>query len=158
MNGSNAERRLCAILRSGGWHAHRAGASGGGTDADLPDLAAAKSGVGVAIELKSSKGERVYLDADEIEALERYAVAFGLRAAVGVRWSGERAFYLYDPSTLHRTDAGKYRVHRRDGAGFVFRDPAGSSSKGLAPKAVDGQVVTESLAKHAALCEANTDE
>jgi Holliday junction resolvase len=137
MNGSDHERRLCKILRDGGWHAHRAPTSGGGTDADLPDLSFGQGGLSFCLELKSSQEATIYVQERELFELKSYALAFGQRPILGTRWKGRRAFDIWNPTDLHRTDGGNYRIDRSDAPAFVFRDPEGACPDGLCPGDVD---------------------
>jgi Holliday junction resolvase len=110
MSGSDYERELCRWFRAAGWHAQRAGSSGGGTTADLPDVTMGQDGHGFAVELKTTSDTYAYVDADEVVALERFADAFGMVPLLGARFKGDRTVYLFHPERTVRTEAGSYRL------------------------------------------------
>ena len=132
--GSRRERELVDVLGEVGFTAMRAPASGSATVRELPDVIAAcpvtteDSFVGerfalvYAIEAKASAGKPVYLDADEVAALEEFADGFGARPRIAVKFDvkhgdpayGEDAsgFYLFHPDDLYRTGEGNYRVKK----------------------------------------------
>lgn len=91
------------------WWAQRAAASGSGGEADLPDVTFAHDGVAYAGEEKTTSEPYVYVTEDELRALRDYAAAYGMRAIVIGRFKGERAFYVWNPNDMERTDAGTYR-------------------------------------------------
>lgn len=114
MTGGDYERELCRWFRAGGWHAHRAGSSGGGTAADLPDLSVGQAGHAFAIEAKTTSAPYIYVDADEVEALRRYATAFGMVPLIAARYKGVRRWDLHTPVAMDRTDSGSYRASEDD--------------------------------------------
>lgn len=101
------------------WWAQRAAASGAATDADLPDVTFAHDGTAFAGEEKATSAPYIYLDPEEIEALEAYAAAYGMTAvAIGrfkrssdglPKGASSRAYYVWNPADMERTDAGTYR-------------------------------------------------
>jgi len=64
MTASGYERELVNLFRNNGWHAQRAGSSGGGTTADLPDVTIAQDGYAFAIEHKTIARDETYIYAD----------------------------------------------------------------------------------------------
>jgi len=116
MPGDNYERELCNLFRNAGWHAQRAGSSGGGTSADLPDVTIAKNGKGFAIEAKTvAKDETyIYVDKDEVRALKRYADAYGMVPLIAGRWKRTREWHFWVPERMERTDSGTYRGAQDD--------------------------------------------
>jgi len=111
MTGDTYERELCNLFRGAGWHAQRAGSSGGGTTADLPDVTIAKNGKGFAIEAKTvAKDETyIYVNEDEVRALQRYADAYGQIPLIAGRWKRTREWHFWVPERMERTDSGTYR-------------------------------------------------
>lgn len=119
--GSRTERELVQLLDEAGFAVMRAPASGSATDRNLPDVLAGNGQRFYAIEAKSSGGEAIYLDGEEVEALIYFARNFGANARVGVRFDNMDWFFFH-PGDLHRTDGGNYRVTREaalaKGVGF----------------------------------------
>lgn len=91
------------------WWAQRAAASGSGGDADLPDVTFANGGIAFAAEEKTTSEPYIYVDEEELEALQAYATAYGMRSVIVGRPKGERAFYVWSPDDMERTDAGTLR-------------------------------------------------
>lgn len=116
MSGDTYERELCNIFRGAGWHAQRAGSSGGGTSADLPDVTIARNGKAFAIEAKTvAKDESyIYVDSGEVDALKRYADAYGQIPLIAGRWKRTREWHLWVPERMERTDSGTYRGAQDD--------------------------------------------
>jgi Holliday junction resolvase len=109
--GDRRERELVNELDAAGFAVMRAPASGSATDRELPDVLAGDGERFYAIEAKSSAGDPIYLDGEEVEALVYFARSFGARPRVGVRFDRE-AWYFFHPGDLYTTDAGSYRVKR----------------------------------------------
>jgi len=116
MSGDTYERELCNIFRDAGWHAQRAGSSGGGTTADLPDVTIARNGKAFAVENKTVAGDEtyIYVDESEVRALKRYADAYGMIPLISGRWKGVKEFHLWVPERMERTDSGTYRGAQDD--------------------------------------------
>jgi len=120
--GSRAEREFVDALAGEQWGVMRAPASGSGTTRSLPDVLAGRDGEMLAIELKASSDDTIYLDGDEIAKLKDFCRTFGGRPRVAVRFNEEHGdptygenmpgIYLFRPSTLYRTDGGNYRVKK----------------------------------------------
>jgi Holliday junction resolvase len=109
--GDRRERELVNRLDEAGFAVMRAPASGSATERELPDVLAGDGGEFYAIEAKSSAGDPIYLDGEEIEALLFFARNFGARARVGVRFDRED-WYFFHPDDLYTTDGGNYRVKK----------------------------------------------
>lgn len=119
VDGSAKERELVRELyASDGWVAMRAPSSGSATPHDLPDLLAGDGHRMLVVELKTSSGDPIYIEQEEIEALERFADALQGEALVACRWSSrslqDGTFYFSPPGTMYRTDAGSYRAKYED--------------------------------------------
>ncbi|UTF56006.1 hypothetical protein [Natronosalvus rutilus] len=91
------------------WWAQRAAASGSGGDGDLPDVTFAQEGIAFAGEEKTTSEPYIYVQEDELEALRAYADAYGMETILIGRFKGERAFYVWNPEDMERTNAGTYR-------------------------------------------------
>lgn len=126
MVGSNAkgdrrERELVNELDAAGFAVMRAPASGSATERELPDVLAGDGERFFAIEAKSSAGDPIYLDGEEVEALLFFSRNFGAKPRIGVRFDRED-WYFFHPGDLYTTDAGSYRVKKEtalaDGTDF----------------------------------------
>ncbi|MFB6295903.1 MAG: Holliday junction resolvase Hjc [Halobacteriales archaeon] len=120
--GDRRERELVNELDAAGFAVMRAPASGSATERDLPDVLAGNGEEFYAIEAKSSSGDPIYLDAEEVESLIFFARNFGAKARIGVRFD-EEDWYFFHPGDLYTTDGGNYRVKREtalaEGADFA---------------------------------------
>ena len=105
--GSRVERELLAILTENNWRATRT--AGSGVNDDSPcDLIAGKMGrKGFAIEVKSSKKNRIYITKEQIQDFIMFTNMIGLKPAIAVRFNYEGWLFL-DPKYLE--DSGKYWV------------------------------------------------
>lgn len=128
--GDRRERELVNRLDEAGFAVMRAPSSGSATDRELPDVLAGNGDVFYAIEVKSSFGDPIYLDGEEVEALVYFARNFGAKPRVGVRFDREE-WYFFHPGDLHVTDGGNYRVKLEEALadGTVFSELAGSASR-----------------------------
>jgi Holliday junction resolvase len=107
--GDRRERELVNELDEAGFEVMRAPASGSATERELPDVLAGNGEVFYAIEAKSSAGDPIYLDGEEVYALVYFARNFGAKPRVGVRFDRED-WYFFHPDDLYQTDGGNYRV------------------------------------------------
>ncbi len=107
--GDRRERELVNRLDEAGFAVMRAPASGAATDRDLPDVLAGDGERFYAIEAKSSSGDPIYLDGEEVESLIYFSQNFGAKARIGVRFDQED-WYFFHPGDLYTTDGGNYRV------------------------------------------------
>ncbi|GGL55053.1 hypothetical protein [Halocalculus aciditolerans] len=146
MSGSRYERGFVRMFSTGEWWAQRAAASGSATDADLPDVTFAHDGIGFAGELKTTSRPTAYVDADEVRALQRYAAAYGMRACLLGRWKGERAYYIWNPNDVERTDGGNYRLNPQDGTHAAIVVEPGAAFAGRRPEDWTGAMLADALA------------
>lgn len=109
--GERRERELVNRLDAAGFAVMRAPASGSATDRDLPDVLAGNGDRFYAIEAKSSSGDPIYLDAQEVDALIYFAENFGAIPRIGIRFDQE-AWAFFDPDALYETPGGNYRVKK----------------------------------------------
>lgn len=107
--GERRERQLVNLLDEVGFAVMRAPASGSATDRELPDVLAGDGDRMFAIEAKSSSGDPIYLDAEEVEALKYFADNFGATPLIGIRFD-EQDWTFFDPDELYVTEGGNYRV------------------------------------------------
>ena len=144
MVGSNAkgdrrERELVNRLDEAGFAVMRAPASGSATERELPDVLAGDGEDFYAIEAKSSAGDPIYLDGEEVEALLFFSRNFGARPRIGVRFDRE-AWYFFHPADLYTTDGGNYRVKHETALaeGTDFEELVGHSEKVRLDEVGDG--------------------
>ncbi|MXR51258.1 nucleoid-structuring protein H-NS [Halovenus sp. WSH3] len=120
--GDRRERELVNKLDEAGFAVMRAPASGSATERELPDVLAGDSEDFYAIEAKSSAGDPIYLDGEEVYALVYFSRNFGAKPRIGVRFDRED-WYFFHPDDLYQTDGGNYRVKKEtalsDGADFA---------------------------------------
>ncbi len=110
--GDRRERQLVNALDDAGFAVMRAPASGSATSRELPDVLAGNGEVFYAIEAKSSAGQPIYLDNEEVYALVSvFAKNFGATPRIAVRFDRED-WYFFHPSDVHETDGGNYRVKK----------------------------------------------
>ena len=128
--GDRRERELVNALDEAGFAVMRAPASGSATARELPGVLAGDGEDFYAIEAKSSAGDPIYLDGEEVEALVYFAKNFGARPRIGVRFDHED-WYFFHPSELHVTDGGNYRVKAETAIadGTDFAELTGQSEK-----------------------------
>ena len=143
MTGSDRERELVDTLEATGFAAMRCPASGGATDRDLPDVLAGKNGHRpgtpirdvpvkcVAIELKSGKSTTLYVQPEEVEALQSFAERFGATPLLAARFTSRASpvrIYGVRPSDARKTDSGNYGLPQSDieeRASVIWTPPVG---------------------------------
>jgi len=128
--GDRRERELVNRLDEAGFAVMRAPASGSATDRELPDVLAGDGENFYAIEAKSSAGDPIYLDSEEVYALVYFARNFGASARIGVRFDRED-WYFFHPDDCYTTDGGNYRVKKETALadGTDFAELTGHSEK-----------------------------
>jgi Holliday junction resolvase len=128
--GDRRERELVNELDDAGFAVLRAPASGSATERELPDVLAGDGEEFYAIEAKSSAGDPIYLDGEEVEALVYFARSFGAKPRIGSRFDREDWFFFH-PGDLYRTDGGNYRVKLETALaeGTDFAEFTGASRK-----------------------------
>jgi Holliday junction resolvase len=128
--GDRRERELVNALDEAGFAVMRAPASGSATERELPDVLAGDGEDFYAVEAKSSAGDPIYLDGEEVEALLFFSRNFGANPRIGVRFDRED-WYFFHPGDLHVTDGGNYRVKKETALaeGTDFAELVGHSEK-----------------------------
>ena len=105
--GSRAERELLNIFTENGWKAARVAGSGVNENT-FCDLIAGKIGEkACAIEIKSSKKDRIYITKQQIEDFIVFSETMGLNPIIAVRFNREGWHFLH-PDNLE--DSGKFWV------------------------------------------------
>ena len=107
--GSREERELVKMLWDANCAAMRAPASGGATKKPLPDVIAGNGRIYLAIEVKSSSKDRIYIKSDKIDALCEFAGIFGAQPYIGAKFTRKKWRFL-SPETLVKTRQKNYRL------------------------------------------------
>lgn len=130
--GVRAEREFAQYFDEAGWQVIRSPASGSSTSRDQPDVFMGDGVRSLAIEVKRSSERPIYIAAEEVDALRRFAEAFQAQPRVAVKFDvkpgddawGENypGFYILPPSDLYRTDSGYYRVKKQEAVTLGIRE------------------------------------
>lgn len=120
--GARREREFVNLLDDLGYEVIRSPASGSGTGRDQPDVLFGDGEVLFVVELKSSGGDPIYLNGEEVDVIRRVADGFGGIPRIGVKfdekngdptWGSEKqGFYLLKPDDCHVTPGGNVRVKK----------------------------------------------
>jgi Holliday junction resolvase len=108
--GSREERELVRMLWDADCAAMRAPASGGATKKPLPDVIAGNGSIYLAIEVKSSSLERIYIDSEKIDGLKEFSQIFGAQPYIGVKFLRKKWRFIC-LEDLHITKNNNYRVN-----------------------------------------------
>lgn len=109
--GSREERELVKMLWDADCAAMRAPASGGATKKPLPDVIAGNGKIYLAIEVKSSSAEKIYIDSAKIKALQEFSSTFGAVPYVGAKFKREKWRFI-SLEHLYITRNENYRVDK----------------------------------------------
>jgi Holliday junction resolvase len=109
--GSREERELVKMLWDANFAAMRAPASGGATKKPLPDVIAGNGKIYLAIEVKSSSKERIYIKSDKIDALCEFSDMFGAEPFIGVKFLREMWRFVR-PHDLLKTKQNNYKLDK----------------------------------------------
>ncbi len=109
--GSAEERDLVHKLWERDFAAMRAPASGGATKKPLPDVIAGNGKLYLAIEVKTTTKDKIYIDEVQIEELEEFSQTFGAKAYVGVKFKYTKWLFL-EPSNVERTKSNNYKIDK----------------------------------------------
>lgn len=108
--GSIEERDLVKKLWDAGFAAMRAPASGGATKRPLPDVLAGNGKLYLAIEVKSSRQDHIYIDKEKIDNLIEFSNIFGATPYVGAKFIRKKWRFI-KLDDLHVTRSNNYRVN-----------------------------------------------
>ncbi len=103
--GANAERELLKMFSGNGWRAARVAGSGIGDESPC-DLIAGFSGKKYAIECKTCKEKKRYLQKEQINDFLVFSEIFGLEPLLALRFNREGWFFL-NPKEVMIEDTGK---------------------------------------------------
>ena len=109
--GSAEERDLVHKLWDRNFAAMRAPASGGATKRPLPDVLAGNGKLYLAIEVKTTTKDKIYIEDEQITALCEFSKIFGAKPYIGVRFKYTKWLFL-EPKDTPRTRNGNYRVEK----------------------------------------------
>ena len=109
--GSAEERDLVHKLWDRNFAAMRAPASGGATKRPLPDVVAGNGKIYLAIEVKTTTKDKIYIDAEQIDALLEFSEIFGAKPYIGVKFKYKKWLFLA-PENAERTRTGNYKVEK----------------------------------------------
>ena len=109
--GSAEERELVHKLWDRNFAAMRAPASGGATKIPLPDVIAGNGKIYLAIEVKTTTKDKIYIEEDQISSLCEFSKIFGAKPYIGVRFKYTKWLFL-EPDSTPRTKNGNYKVER----------------------------------------------
>ena len=109
--GSAEERGLVHKLWDRNFAAMRAPASGGATKRPLPDVLAGNGKLYLAIEVKTTTKDKVYIDSAQIDELCEFSKIFGATPYIGVRFKYTKWLFL-EPERTPRTKTGNYKVEK----------------------------------------------
>jgi len=109
--GSREERELVNMLWEADCAAMRAPASGGATKNPLPDVIAGNGNIYLAIEVKSTSQERIYIDSGKIDALLEFSSKFGAQPYVGAKFKREKWRFI-SINHLYKTKKENYRLDK----------------------------------------------
>ena len=108
--GTREERELVKMLWDADCAAMRAPASGGATKKPLPDVIAGNGSIYLAIEVKSTSLERIYINAEKIDGLNEFADLFGAKPYVGIKFLRKKWRFIC-PKNLYKTKNNNYRLN-----------------------------------------------
>ncbi len=108
--GSVEERDLVNRLWDVGYAAMRAPASGGATKRPLPDVLAGNGKQYLAIEVKSTRQEHIYIDHEKIVNLKEFSQIFGATPYIGAKFI-RKPWRFIKLEDLHVTKTENYRVN-----------------------------------------------
>lgn len=108
--GSVEERDLVNKLWAAGFAAMRAPASGGATKRPLPDVLGGNGKLYLAIEVKSTKQDHIYIDNEKITNLIEFSEIFGATPYVGAKFI-RKPWRFIKLEDLHVTRSNNYRVN-----------------------------------------------
>jgi len=105
--GVREERELVRILDGLGFAVLRAPASGSRTKLDRPDLLAGRKGFIIALEVKSTSRETLYLREETVAQLLRFSKRFGAKPFLAVKFKHKRRrWLLVEVEGFRRTGRG----------------------------------------------------
>lgn len=109
--GSSEERDLVHRLWEKNFAAMRAPASGSATKNPLPDIIAGNGKTYLAIEVKTTSKEKIYIDSVQIDALCEFSEIFGAIPYIGVKFKYTKWLFL-NPDDVERTKSNNFKIEK----------------------------------------------
>ena len=109
--GYSEERDLVHKLWDRNFAAMRAPASGGATKKPLPDIIAGNGEIYLAIEVKTTSKDKLYIDSSQIDALEEFSNIFGATTYIGVKFKYTNWLFL-KPEDVQRTKNNNLKIEK----------------------------------------------
>lgn len=109
--GTAEERDLVHKLWDRNFAAMRAPASGGATKKPLPDILAGNGKIYLAIEVKTTTKDKIYIDSPQIDALLEFSSIFGATPYIGIKFKYTKWYFII-PDKAPRTKNGNYKIEK----------------------------------------------
>lgn len=109
--GYGEELDLVRKLWEKGFAAMRAPASGGATRRPLPDVLAGNNKIYLAIEVKTTTKDKIYIDSPQIEGLREFSEIFGAEPYLGAKFKFTKWLFL-PLNNIERTRNNNYKVEK----------------------------------------------
>ena len=109
--GTAEERDLVHKLWDKNFAAMRAPASGGATKRPLPDVLAGNGKIYLAIEVKTTTKDKIYIDYLQIDELLEFSSIFGATAYIGIKFKYTKWYFLA-PENCEKTKNGNYKIDK----------------------------------------------
>jgi len=107
--GSRVERELIKMLWNADCAAMRAPASGGATKKPLPDIIAGNGKVYLAIEVKTTSADHIYINSRKIVKLKEFSEIFGAKPYLSVKFRNKKWYFIH-VDDLIKTSGENYKV------------------------------------------------
>ncbi|MCC7553900.1 MAG: Holliday junction resolvase [Methanobacteriaceae archaeon] len=109
--GYSEERDLVLKLWEHNFAAMRAPASGGATKRPLPDIIAGNGEIYLAIEVKTTTKEKIYIDSLQVDGLCEFSDTFGALPYIGVKFKYTKWLFL-KPEDIERTKSNNFKIEK----------------------------------------------
>ena len=109
--GTAEERDLVHKLWDRDFAAMRAPASGGATKNPLPDVVAGNGKIYLAIEVKTTSKDKIYIDFEQIDALVEFSKKFGATPYIGIKFKYTK-WYFIAPENAEKTKNGNIKIEK----------------------------------------------
>lgn len=107
--GSRVERELVKMLWDADCAAMRAPGSGGATKKPLPDIIAGNGDIYLAIEVKSTSADHIYINSEKIIGLKEFSEIFGAEPYLGAKFKNKKWRFVH-MDDLVKTRGENYKV------------------------------------------------
>ena len=128
--GSRVERELVKMLWNADCAAMRAPASGGATKKPLPDIIAGNGKIYLAIEVKSTSADHIYINSEKIMGLKEFSGIFGAEPYLGAKFKNKKWRFVHvDDLTKTRGENYKVDVELAFSKGLEFDELIGKDKQ-----------------------------